>query len=73
MAQLIDMMDYRAKRKGYTQEQLAAFARMGAVTFYRRRKEPGMFKLEELQRLAIKLNMRIVLEPDGTIKAEAEL
>lgn len=73
MSQLIDMMDYRAKRKGYSSEDLATFARMGVVTYYRRRKEPGEFKLSELQKLAAKLNMQIVIAKDGTVHAEAEI
>ena len=59
MSQLVDMIDYRAKRKGYT--------------YFRRKREPEMFRVYELQQIAKKLNIRIIIETDGSVKAEGEI
>ena len=64
MSQLVDMIDYKAKRKGYTPEH---------NTYFRRKREPEMFRVYELQQIAKRLNIRIVIDYDGTVKAEGEL
>ncbi len=73
MSQLIDMIDYRAKREGYTPDQMAVFIRAQPNTYFRRKREPEMFRLYELQQIAQRLNIRIVIDADGTVKAEGEI
>lgn len=73
MSQLVDMIDYKAKRKGYTPEQMAVLIRAQPNTYFRRKREPEMFRVYELQQIAKRLNIRIVIDYDGTVKAEGEL
>lgn len=73
MSQLVDMIDYRAKRKGYTPEQMAVFIRAQVNTYFRRKRDPDMFRLYELQQIARKLNIRITIEKDGSVKADGEI
>lgn len=73
MSQLVDMIDYRAKRKGYTPDQMAIFIRAKPNTYFRRKREPEMFRIYELQQIAKKLNIRIIIDKDGSVKAEGEI
>lgn len=73
MSQLIDMIDYQAKRKKYTIDQMAVIIRAKPNTYFKRKHKPEMFRVYELQQIAKKLNITISIQPDGTVKAEGEI
>lgn len=73
MQQLIAMMEYRGRRLGYKNEDIALIMHITEPTYYRRKREPKEFKVNELLRLCKKLNITITITPDGKVRAEAPL
>lgn len=72
-AQLVTMIDYRRQRKGYTVEELARLLGVERNTYYVRKRKPEGYTLSQLQIAAKKLDITVVISPDGTVTAEGEL
>ena len=73
MNQLITMIEYRARRLGYKNEDIAVIMHITEPTYYRRKRDPNQFNLDEVIRACRKLDMTVTVTPDGKVRAEAPL
>ena len=64
---MIALLDYAAKRKDYTPQQMAISTEMGLSTWFRHKQYPEEFRLGELQEISKKLDIDFVIHSGDVV------
>lgn len=69
---LVAMLQYKILERGYSSEEIASCICVKENSWFRRKREPKMFRLSELEELSKRLGVTIVIDGGKTMAKDKD-